>query len=99
MASSIDLLKPGRCLPPRYKSYFLDVGAAVQPDKDSANNQTFHADSSVNELPVARSIKPVGGPVSAVPTGGLASRSEVYDVKFVEVVTTAWGQTTRGNPA
>jgi hypothetical protein len=45
MAGSIGLLKPGRCLPPWYKSYSLNVGATVQSDKDSANNQTFHADS------------------------------------------------------
>jgi hypothetical protein len=46
MAGIIGLLKPGRCLRPWNKSYFLEVGATVYPEKDNANNEPFHGNSS-----------------------------------------------------
>ena len=46
MAGIIALLKPGRCLRPRNKSYFLEVGATVHPEKNNANNQALHGNSS-----------------------------------------------------
>ena len=68
-AGIIGLLKPGRCLRPWNKSNFLDVAATVHPEKDSANNQTFHAGLAQNELSVTRNIKPVGAPTSPLPSG------------------------------
>ena len=59
-AGIIGLLKPGRCLRPWNKSNFLDVGATVHPEKDSANNDGRETQSRGDDVLIDPSLDPRG---------------------------------------